>query len=209
MAPFTRFQKLTPEKRAAILDSAATEFVKYGPADASVNRVIARAGLGKSSFYHFFEGKDDLYGAVAQRALDELLVAIMPDNMPATTDAYWRALEDICAGFLRRQRKDPILAQQSFGGAGTGAGHVNRVARDLLAQQTRQWLDALIVQGQSLGAVRSDIDQALLLDAAFGMLAGSDRWYAATCDQTDEAATMAAARRIVELLKDLVGRRAD
>ena len=84
MAPMKRFQNVSPEKRDAILDAAAAEIAAHGLGGASINRVIAAAGMSKSSFYHYFEGKDDLYGAVTQRALDELLAAMAPAAIPAT-----------------------------------------------------------------------------------------------------------------------------
>ena len=67
----------------------------------------------------------------------------------------------------------------------------------------RQWLEALILQGQALGAVRTDLPQDLLMDATFGMLEGGDRWFAATWSEMSETRVAEAAARIVGLLRDL------
>ena len=50
MAPMKRFQNVSPEKRDAILDAAAAEIAAHGLGGASINRVIAAAGMSKSSF---------------------------------------------------------------------------------------------------------------------------------------------------------------
>ena len=52
MAPMKRFQNVTPERQAAILDAAAAEIATYGLSGAPINRVITAAGMSKSSFYH-------------------------------------------------------------------------------------------------------------------------------------------------------------
>lgn len=198
-----RFQNVPPERRAAILDAAAAEIAEHGLGGASINRVIATAGLSKSSFYHYFEGKDDLYGAVTQRALDELLAAMIPPAIPTSTGDYWTMWETMYGAFLRRQLADPVLAALNWSAIQSRADGKAHPALDVLAEQMRQWLTVLIAQGQALGAVRSDLPQDLLLDAAFGMLEGADRWFATHWDDMTEATVETAATRIVKLLRNL------
>jgi len=209
MAPMRRFQNVAPEKRAAILDAAAAEIAEHGLGGASINRVIAAAGMSKSSFYHYFEGKDDLYGAVTQRGLDALLAAMVPDHLPGTPAEYWAMWQGMYVGFLRRQLADPVLAALNWSAIQARADGTAHPALEVLASQMRQWLTALIGQGQALGAVRTDLPQDLLLDATFGMLEGGDRWFASQWDSMDETSVAAAAREIVGLLRDLTEIRGD
>ena len=209
MAPMTRFQNVSPEKRAAILDAAASEIARHGLAGASINRVIAAAGMSKSSFYHYFEGKDDLYGAVTQRALDELLAAMAPAALPATAADYWAMWESMYRAFLRRQLTDPVLAALSWSAIQARADGTAHPALEVLAGQMRRWLSALIAQGQALGAVRTDLPQDLLMDATFGMLEGGDRWFAANWDEMSGDSVAGAAARIVRLLRDLTEMKED
>ncbi len=204
-----RFQNVAPERRSAILDAGAAEIAEHGLGGASINRVIAAAGLSKSSFYHYFEGKDDLYGAVTQRALDQLLAAMVPPSLPTNTDEYWLMWEGIYSGFLRRQLADPVLAALNWSAIQSRADGTPHPALDILAGQMRQWLTAMIAQGQALGAVRTDLPQDLLLDATFGMLEGGDRWFASHWDDMAEDKVDPAAARIVRLLRDLTEPRGD
>lgn len=198
-----RFQNVPPDKQSAILDAAAAEIVAHGLSGASINRVIAAAGMSKSSFYHYFEGKDDLYAAVTQRALDDLLAAMAPGALPATAPDYWAMWEAMYRAFLQRQLSDPVLAALNWSAIQARADGTAHPALELLAGQMRQWLEALILQGQTLGAVRTDLPQGLLMDASFGMLEGGDRWFAATWSEMTEARVAEAATRIVGLLRDL------
>ena len=204
-----RFQNVTPEKQAAILDAAAAEIAAHGLSGASINRVITAAGMSKSSFYHYFEGKDDLYAAVTQRALDDLLAAMVPDAPPATASDYWAMWEAMYRAFLQRQLTDPVLAALNWSAIQARADGTAHPALELLAGQMRQWLEALILQGQELGAVRTDLPQDLLMDATFGMLEGGDRWFAATWSEMSETRVAEAAARIVGLLRDLSERKGD
>ncbi len=165
MAPMKRFQNVSPEKRDAILDAAAAEIAAHGLGGASINRVIAAAGMSKSSFYHYFEGKDDLYGEVAQRALNELLAAMVPGAIPATPAEYWEMWEAIYVAFLRRQLADPVLAALNWSAIQARADGTAHPALEGLARQMRQWLSALVAQGQALGAVRTGLPQDQLMDA--------------------------------------------
>jgi len=209
MAPMKRFQNVSPEKRDAILDAAAAEIAAHGLGGASINRVIAAAGMSKSSFYHYFEGKDDLYGAVTQRALDELLAAMVPGAIPTTPGAYWEMWQAIYIAFLRRQLADPVLAALNWSAIQARADGTNHPALEVLAGQMGQWLSALILQGQALGAVRTDLPEDLLMDATFGLLEGGDRWFARQWDTMDDSNVVASARAIVGLLRDLTELRGD
>lgn len=63
--------------REKILDAAADLIHVQGVAGTSVDEVLARSGTGKSQFYHYFQDKDALVGAVlehqSRRTVEELL----------------------------------------------------------------------------------------------------------------------------------------
>lgn len=70
--PFSRFEKLAPEKREHLLDVAAREFAIYGFADASINRILEQAQMSKGATYYYFEDKVDLFCTVVRYASDYL-----------------------------------------------------------------------------------------------------------------------------------------
>lgn len=59
------------DSRAALLDSAWTLLLEQGAAGMSVEAIVARAGLSKGTFFHFFPAKQDLLDAICARIADE------------------------------------------------------------------------------------------------------------------------------------------
>jgi len=74
--PIPRVIKHPEERQAEILDCAETLFLARGYENASLNEVIAKAGISKGAFYHYFSSKEELLtslaGRFAQRALAQV-----------------------------------------------------------------------------------------------------------------------------------------
>jgi AcrR family transcriptional regulator len=63
-------------RRAEILDRASAMFVQRGYDNASLNDIIAEAGVSKGAFYHWFPSKDALITALAKRSADDQCAAV-------------------------------------------------------------------------------------------------------------------------------------
>ncbi|MCL2562802.1 MAG: TetR/AcrR family transcriptional regulator [Oscillospiraceae bacterium] len=61
------FLALPEEKQKAILDAAAAEFADYGYDQASTNRIVAAAGIGKGMLFYYFGCKQELYHTLIDR----------------------------------------------------------------------------------------------------------------------------------------------
>jgi len=61
-----------PTSRDKILDVAEALFARRGFAGVGLREVAAQVGLGKSSLFHHFRSKADLYLAVLRRVLDRI-----------------------------------------------------------------------------------------------------------------------------------------
>lgn len=55
------FLRLPAEKRNRFLDAAWDEFTAVPYAEASINKIIQRAGIPRGSFYQYFTDKSDLF----------------------------------------------------------------------------------------------------------------------------------------------------
>ena len=62
------FLNLTPEEQDRIIEAALDEFAEKDFESASLNNIIARAGISKGSMYHYFNNKEDLYLYVIEYA---------------------------------------------------------------------------------------------------------------------------------------------
>ncbi len=62
------FLNLTKEEQDRIIEAALDEFAEKDFESASLNNIIARAGISKGSMYHYFNNKEDLYLYVIEYA---------------------------------------------------------------------------------------------------------------------------------------------
>ena len=63
----TRVKRPPEERRAQFLDCAESLFLARGYEATTVNDIIDRAGLSKGAFYHYFDSKEALLDALAER----------------------------------------------------------------------------------------------------------------------------------------------
>lgn len=78
--PFSRAFEHRDELYVAALD----EFATHGYEQASINAILARAGMSKGQFYHHFGGKENLYlaliGVLIERKRAALTEMMRPDD---------------------------------------------------------------------------------------------------------------------------------
>jgi AcrR family transcriptional regulator len=76
--PKDTFFNLPEEKRALICRVAIDEFAEHSFDLASINRIVARAGIAKGSFYQYFEDKQDLFRYLLQLAAEQKTAYLSP-----------------------------------------------------------------------------------------------------------------------------------
>ncbi|TKK87184.1 TetR/AcrR family transcriptional regulator [Herbidospora galbida] len=156
--PLPRFDRLPAESRAAILAVARAHFARDGKDAASFNQIIADAHISKTSAYHYFDGKDDLWSAVVADASGRALDVLGPWRPAESAADLWERLR---AGSLRlsahlRDHPDDRAVLAAGGGSG-GDG----------------WIADLVADGARIGV----IDVVPGIEAATaGVFAAVDRW---------------------------------
>ena len=188
-----RFENLDAERQARLFDSAAQEFAAHGYDGASLNRILEKSGMGKSSFYYYFDDKADVFTTLIERSLAVLFREVggfEPDEL--TAENYWKTFEELYGRAAAVVNQNEWLVR--FGGmfyqlrANPKEGSVT----GRLFQVARTWVTVIVTRGQALGVVRSDLPQSLLIDAAMALLESLDRWVVAhwTDLSPDEKARM-------------------
>ena len=161
--------------RDAIVDAAARVFTQRGYSGATVDAILAEAGLSKGAFYWHFESKDELMQAVlAERVerpvkeLIELLRSAPPDeNISAVATRRF-------AEFLEGGR-DAILLEHEYESL---AARDPRLRRRYARQRKalRQALaDALSARAQQLGAPPLDTPAEEVATAFLALIRGLAR----------------------------------
>jgi AcrR family transcriptional regulator len=84
-------KKPQENRRGAMLDSAARSFARKGYDGTSIRDIAADVGVQPSSLYYFFRSKDDLYEAVYERGVEQILSAV--EQAIGTNGKPWRRFE--------------------------------------------------------------------------------------------------------------------
>jgi AcrR family transcriptional regulator len=198
-----RFANLDQDRRDKLLDTAAEEFLSRGYEAASLNRILERSGMSKSSLYYYFDDKADLFSTLVERGV-ALLIARLghfePENL--TTDSFWPEL------LVLYDRSMALTA---------GEGWLFRLSKlffrlrdqpqptdptSRVMKAVRGWTATVILRGQTLGVIRDDLPLPLLIDCTMSLGEALDRWAVAHLDGLDDAAR----RRLVSENLDLLRR---
>ncbi|GLW09430.1 hypothetical protein Misp01_45590 [Microtetraspora sp. NBRC 13810] len=168
--PLPRFDRLPADARAAILAVARAHFARDGKDAASFNQIIAEAGISKTSAYHYFDGKDDLFAAVVADAGDRTLAALGPWADVATEGELWAQVTAGTTRLVAHLREHPddraVLAAQPYHDP---AG--------------RSWIHRLVANGLRIGLIDPHPDAEPLTVATIGLFDALDAW---ALDRQDE-----------------------
>jgi AcrR family transcriptional regulator len=188
--PHPRFEKLEPEKRQRILETAVEEFAASGYDGASLNRIIERMGLSKGVFYYYFNDKADLFLTVMEMVWDSLTPVNSVDLATLDGDSFWPQMEA-----LLREERERVRARPWS--VGFSRHFYNPPSEPVVASwlaekfgEAHLWQARLLRRGQQVGAVRTDLPGELLLAILEGADMAADRWFVANweglpADETD------------------------
>ncbi|MCB0910212.1 MAG: TetR/AcrR family transcriptional regulator [Propionibacteriaceae bacterium] len=169
-------QPLDAGRRQQLHAVAAEEFLTHGYERASLNRIIDRAGIAKSSFYYYFEDKRALHAdlvAHLERTVREALH--LPRIERLTADGFWSAAEGLVADLARVLERTPELATVARVLYGAGPEGASPELARLMAD-ARGWVARALTRGQELGVVRRDLPPELLARLAMAVFVELDRW---------------------------------
>jgi AcrR family transcriptional regulator len=151
----------------AIIDAALSLFAEAGPEGLCIEKVAARAGVGKATIYRRWPGKEDLL-------LDALAVMQTPLPQPAGESVR----DDLVTllGAMRDSVADPCRAREFALLLGEGAKYPRLMARyvETVLEPRRDVIRSVLRRGVASGELRAGVD----IDAALFMLTGAvlARW---------------------------------
>lgn len=181
--PTKRFENLDIERRERILEAARIEFVKNGYESASLNTIISEAGISKGSLYYYFEDKLDLYLTVLSQVMNELQHNIGGIGAGVFSDDFWQDIEDYTRKSLRMIKENPDfvrLARGLFSLISSGD------IPDAVAEVINDWksvMTAIVLRGQELDLVRTDLPLDLLVNILWSLGEAVDFWILSHVDE--------------------------
>ena len=164
------------DSRRELLDAAAAEFAASGYRATTVDRIAARAGLSKGTFYWAFEGKDDLFLTLLEERLDAPARRVIDTIGSAPPDAP--TAPTVSAGLADLLAVDPQMIQllhEYWAAATRDKKHARRYRLRHAALRTAL-AQALAMRHQKTGVSLTmppeDLAEAFLaLSAGLGMAA--------------------------------------
>lgn len=193
------------DRRNLLVQVAAEEFASEGYVNASLNRIIDKCGMSKSSFYYVIASKSDLFDFVVRDLIDRVRrVVDIPPPERFAGGGFWQAVAEFYAQLLLVAQRDQTfltLGRMFYSGA---PEHAAGPVTDTWAA-VREWLHGLLRAGRGCSAVREDLPEALQYGLTLSILRAFDEWTITHYDEFAPAdlelladAQFATIRRVLE-----------
>lgn len=155
---------------------AVASFAADGLEGASLNGILERAGMGKSSFYHRFADKAALHDWVVERLSQSLLGEVeVPDVAELTAQTFRPRISALVADLSRSAvtRPETMALGRMFHDSADAPGD-RRIAE--VRASVLGWIAGAVVAGRAVGAIRDDLPDDLLSAWAVSSLLTIDQW---------------------------------
>jgi AcrR family transcriptional regulator len=158
---------LSPEQssRDKILDAAETLFARRGYAGVGLREVAEVVGLGKSSLFHHFKNKPQLYAAVAGRILlrieGRLVRALAGGGDPVVRLERW--LDELVDVLAENATYARVLLRSLFEDDDLPGDLPEEIEAHRAIESMMASVSALVREGMSAGLIRAVNVQHLLL----------------------------------------------
>jgi TetR/AcrR family transcriptional regulator, transcriptional repressor for nem operon len=149
------------DTKSRILSAARDLIAKHGFNGVGISDILAKAGVPKGSFYHWFSSKEqlgvELVRAVGQAVgIEEATWFARSDMMPDHLDRLLAAMEAGLLEFMKEIETDVGLLFKLGAEMSSTSEAMRREVAAFLHQQDRRYTDFLI-EGQKAGNIRNDV----------------------------------------------------
>ena len=161
--PRPTFQNLPEEKRRRIVDLAVEEFSEHPYRQASLSRIVTRAGIAKGSIYQYFDDKLALYRWLFLEEVANRKIAYLAAHPPPPASDLFATLEHMFLIGLRFLVENPRLARLAGSVLEpTADPEIRRLGHAEIARMLRA--------AQGRGEVREGLDPALAASFASALM---------------------------------------
>ena len=199
--PTKRFENLDEERRRNILDIAGEEFSQKGFEGASLNAIIQKSKISKGSMYYYFEDKEDLYLTVLKQAMSDFAELVGGIATGTYTDDFWDDIREFYTRVLEVSFARPELISLvggyfSLSGNKYGSGTFVTFYLQIMA-----YIENIIIRGQEMGAVRTDIPRDLLVNIICSIGEAMDFWVVTHWEELSTKKPRKTANQMIRILR--------
>lgn len=174
--PKPTFLNLSPEKRDRIVELAIDEFSRLPYQQASLSRIVARAGIAKGSIYQYFDNKLDLYRWLLTQEVPRRKLGYMQARAAAVAPrGFVATLRSMVSSGMRFMLDNPRLAQL---GSAVTLPTADPQLRELYREVQgigRQGFAAMISAAREKGELRDDVALDTVVDVLSVLLTSGVR----------------------------------
>lgn len=162
------FDRINPDKKKKILDTATSEFAALGYNSANINIIAEKAGVSVGSLYKYFNTKEDLYLTVVGRGINTLenVLSEVFNIEGSLVDKIERILEVI----QEHSRNNPDILNVYNGMTSQGNPDLARKLSMEMESVSAKYYRAVISDAKESNHIPEDVDEgimALCLDNLF------------------------------------------
>jgi AcrR family transcriptional regulator len=203
--PKDTFFNLPEDKRTLICNVAIDEFAAYPFDQASINRIVAKSGIAKGSFYQYFEDKQDLFLYVMQLITEEKLNYISPvTHNPDEHDIFTLIRELFLSGiqFANEHPRYIAISKKLL---------ANQEAPIFKAVKADTWpysfalFETLLENAIARGEVRADLDIKMFGYLITSLNAVVIEYYSEFVSQTVDESMIETVDKFIDFLKNGIG----
>ncbi len=168
---------MNPAKRALLFDVAIREFVTHGFSQASLNRIIAEVKMSKSSFYHYFANKTELFQQILEQNLAPFAALLTGFDMgQLTAKTFWPSLMGASKNATGMFMENPqiLLLGRMFWKSRENIKEQG-LTSDML-EMVQDYISGFLKRGQELGVVRDDLPVSFLINSVMALGVSMDQW---------------------------------
>ena len=207
--PRASFQQLPVQRREEILAIAAEEFGARGFQGTSYNQLLQRLGIGKSSAYHYFEDKADLFRTAVAESYAKWFRSSSALAQPRAREEYWPYILELNDNGFRFMLEDPTAAALLQCAVRESTDLERVLGAEPVLATIDQYHQMTLAIGQRLGAVRTDLPLARLSMLSRAITAVEDQAFVLDIRREGREAIVARLPEIAQQLTDLLRRLLD
>lgn len=203
--PKETFFNLPEEKRIAIFQEAIAEFAAHPFNQASINRIVARSGIAKGSFYQYFADKKDLFLYLMQLAGEKKLEYLAPIMQNTDRQDFFSLLRALYVAGIRFAREHPEFAEISkrfIESKGTPL-YEEVIASNM--PTAYEFFETLLQQAIKRGEVRADVNVEMFAYLIASLNTLVLEYYSEHVAQDYDESMMATVDQFIDFLRRGIG----
>lgn len=153
-----KFEQLAELKQKSIIDASVNEFANNGFKNASVNKIVEKAGISKGSLFNYFKSKNLLFDHIYAIALREVKSYLAKVRDESENDDFFTRFSKIINSGVAFINKHPRLARIYFRLLNSDDSPHGKAIIQKLHSEAIRYLTNIVETGIERNELRSELN---------------------------------------------------